>query len=78
MIRSFVSFAWVVYTATSEDPIPRLLQGGLRPRGRGSAHCGLRWWPRCCNSDREASLLVAPDFAATKKRQCYAYLGVGN
>ena len=39
----------------------------------------LRSWPRCCNSDREASLLVAPDLAAKKKRQCYTFLGgMGN
>ena len=37
----------------------------------------LRWWSRCCNSNREASILVAPDAAAKRKRQCYAYLGGG-
>ena len=36
----------------------------------------LRWLPRCC-SDKDASVLVAPDFAAKKRRQCYAYLGGG-
>ena len=36
----------------------------------------LRWLPRCC-SDKGASILVAPDFAAEKRQQCYAYLGGG-
>ena len=31
---------------------------------------------RCC-TDKDASILVAPDFAAKKRRQCYAYLGGG-
>ena len=36
----------------------------------------LRWLPHCC-SDKDASILVAPDFAAKKRRQRYAYLGGG-
>ena len=31
-----------------------------------------RGWPRCCNSDREASMLLAPGFAQTRTS------GVGN
>ena len=38
---------------------------------------GLRWWSRCCNSDREASILEAPEAGHRKKRRCYAYLGGG-
>ena len=34
----------------------------------------LHWLPRCC-SDKDVSILVAPDFAAKKRRQRYAYLG---
>ena len=41
----------------------------------GKTHVAeLRWLPRCC-SDKDASMLVAPDFAAKKRRQRYAYLG---
>ena len=76
MIRSFVSFVWAVYNATFED-VPRLLQAVFAHKTEEVHAAELRWWPCCCNSDREASILVAPDLAAKKKRQCYAYLGGG-
>ena len=66
-----------MYAATSGGALPRLLQAVFGHKTEEVRTAELRWWPRCCNSDREASLLVAPDFAATKKRQCYAYLGGG-
>ena len=43
----------------------------------GKTHVAeLHWLPRCC-SDKDASILVAPDFDAKKRRQRYAYLGGG-
>ena len=44
----------------------------------GKTHVAeLCWLPRCCSNDKDASILVAPDFAAKKRRQCYAYRGGG-
>ena len=45
----------------------------------GKTHVAeLHWLSRCC-SDKDASILVAPGFAAKKRRQCYASrAGVGN
>ena len=80
MIRSFVTFVWALYNATFQDEEesgPRLLQAVFAHKTEETHYGELHWWSRCCNSDREASILVAPDLAAKKKRQCYAYLGGG-
>ena len=80
MIRSFVTFVWALYNATFQDEEesgPRLLQAVFAHKTEETHYGELHWWSRCCNSDREASILVAPDLAVKKKRQCYAYLGGG-
>ena len=77
MIRPFVSFAWAVYDALFVETASNWLQAVFAHKTEEVHIQELHGWSRCCNSDREASILVAPDLAAKKKRQCYAYLGGG-
>ena len=74
---SFASFVWAVYDAVFVHAPSNWLQAVFAHKTEEVRIKELHWWSRCCNSDREASILVAPDLAAKKKRQCYAYLGGG-
>lgn len=76
MIRAFMTVVWALHESTADDKI-RLIQTAHAHKTEECHFESLHWWSRSCNSDREASVLVAPDAAAKRKRQCYAYLGGG-
>lgn len=76
MIRAFMTVVWALHEATADDKI-RLIQTVHAHKTEECRFESLHWWSRSCNSDREASVIVAPDAAAKRKRQCYAYLGGG-
>ena len=76
MIRAFMTVVWALHEATADDKI-RLIQTVHAHKTEECRFESLHWWSRSCNSDREASVIVEPDAAAKRKRQCYAYLGGG-
>ena len=78
MLRSFVSFVWAVYDAVFVHAPSNWLQAVFAHKTEEARVKELRWWPRCCNNDREASILVAPDLAAKKRGSATRTAGVGN
>jgi hypothetical protein len=82
MIRSFVTLVWGVREAVAaSDERVRLLQTVFAHKAEETEYAGqtgLRWWSKTCKSDREASLMVAPDMVAKKNGHVYAYLGGGS
>ena len=78
MIRSLLAVVWGLYEAVCEPQNhEELIQVVHAHKTEDREIEGCRWWSRCCNSDREASILEAPAAAHRKKRRCYAYLGGG-
>jgi hypothetical protein len=76
MLRSFLTVVWGLYEAVCTER-EQLVQVVFAHKSEERLIEGLRWWSRCCNSDREASILEASEASHRKKRRCYAYLGGG-
>ena len=72
-----MTLTWCIHETTRALRWPRLVQIVHAHKSEDRQIEGLHWWTRCCNSDREASILLAPNNSFKMKRMCFAYLGGG-
>jgi hypothetical protein len=72
IIRPLVAPTWAFYNL-AERPPAVLMQCDHAHKGEARTCDALHWWSRTCNSDREASLLIAPDVGKRQRTQVYAY-----
>ena len=56
----------LLFVVLRRPPIPVCCMGGVFTHKTEEVHTAERRWPHGCNSDREALMLLAPDFAQAR------------